>query len=95
MEKGRVIHSPLFLMRVMRSEGSTKFAAVAPKKIAKTAVDRNKLRRIIYNAIKTSYPRLVPSHHIGLFAKATAVGASFEVIAKDVHDLFVKAGILK
>lgn len=52
MKEGRVMHSPLFILRVIKNTEKTRVAAVVPKKIAKTAVLRNKLRRFMYDSAR-------------------------------------------
>jgi ribonuclease P protein component len=95
IEKGRVLHSPLFLVRVLPGKNA-RFAAVAPQKIAKTSVMRHKIRRQIYAAIQE------------LKKSASFSPAQVLIIAKDaIHtstpgdrssslkEVFVKAGIIK
>ncbi len=121
MEKGKIYHSPLFLMRVLehgkqeaeskekevrsKESGGIKIAAVAPKKIAPTAVLRNRIRRRMYEAVQaivsTSVPpaaqptasSMIPGTHAIIFAKTTAITAEFEGMAADLKTLFSKARI--
>jgi ribonuclease P protein component len=123
MEKGRVTHSPLFVMRTLgtqvvsikedgvrskrpagRAGGGSKgentrldirIAAVAPKKVAPTAVLRNSIKRHIYEAVQPLIASVTTSAgqgiHIIIFAKTEAVKADFKGIAADLKSLFVKA----
>jgi ribonuclease P protein component len=95
MEKGRVTHSPLFLMRIISGMPATKFAAVAPKKVAKTAVERNKIRRQTYDAIGICLPRVKTGTYAAVFAKEAGAKADRKEMVADIEKLFVKAGILK
>ena len=95
IEKGRVVHSPLFVLRVLPSTGATRIAAIAPKKFAKTAVSRNKIRRSIYNAVRPIFPTINKSVHVAIFAKPEILKADSANIASGVKDVFVKAGLLK
>ena len=52
MKIGGTLASPLFVFRYMESD-KPQYAFVAPKTVAKRAVDRNKLRRTGYNALNT------------------------------------------
>lgn len=118
MEKGRVTHSPLFIMRTLqhkedgvrskrpagRAGGGSKgentrldirIAAVAPKKVAPTAVLRNSIKRHIYEAVRPLIASITTSAgqgiHIIIFAKAEAVKTDFKAIVADLKALFVKA----
>jgi len=113
MEKGRVTHSPLFIMRTLGiqevrskekgvgSKGDSmldiRIAAVAPKKVAPTAVLRNGIKRHIYEAVRPLIASITMSAgqgvHVIIFAKAEAVKADFKAIGVDIKNLFAKAKI--
>ncbi len=107
MEKGRVTHSPLFLVRTLRDTKGVKFAAVAPKKIEKTAVGRNRARRLIYTAIAELYKDIKidleaesttkdsGGTHAIIFIKPSNGNIDQVAMISDLKQLFVKAGILK
>jgi ribonuclease P protein component len=95
MKNGRVVHSPLFLMRVEKGAPSTKFAAVASKKIAKTAVLRNKIQRKTYESVGSIIKKVLPGTRAILLAKAPAVTSDAKSTLSDIEQLFVKAGIIK
>lgn len=94
MEKGRVVHSPLFLVRILSGQADTKIAAVASKKVAKTAVVRNKTRRRIYEAVKDLKGNIL-NNHILIFAKPAVVSATLAELNQDLRSLFVKSGLLR
>lgn len=96
--KGRVFHSPFFLMRALPSGGAdaSKVAAVAPVKVAKTAVLRNRTRRRVYAAVRpVVIDTLKPGWHIILIAKPALLGQTTAEIARDIAALFVKAGLVR
>jgi ribonuclease P protein component len=95
MKNGRVVHSPLFLMRVQKNTPSTKFAAVASKKVAKTAVLRNKIQRKTYEAIGTCIKKVQPGTRAILLVKEGAISSTAKATLLDIEQLFVKAGIIK
>lgn len=95
MEKGKIIHSSLFLARILGGQKDTRIAAVTPKKIMKTAVARNKVRRKIYEAVKEFKLEIVSGVHILVFAKSTAIKSTQTEIVTDMRTLFVKAGLLR
>ena len=72
-----------------------RIAAVVPKKVSKTAVERNKMRRRIYEAVRKAHPDLPSSIHAALFAKQPAKTAEFAALKADIRELFTKTGIIK
>ncbi len=96
MEKGRVAHSPLFLLRYVSNTGvQSRFAAIVPVKVVKTAVGRNTLKRKTYEAVQKVYSRIAPGYKIALLAKSPAITASVTTIEADLKDLFVKAKLFQ
>jgi ribonuclease P protein component len=95
MKNGRVFHSPLFLMRAIQNASSTKFAAVASKKVAKTAVLRNKIQRHIYISLQSLIKNVIPGTRAILFPKEAALSKDKSVMTEEIQRLFVKAGIIK
>jgi ribonuclease P protein component len=94
IEKGKVIHSPLFIARALFGQKDDRVAAVAPVKIAKTAVIRNRTRRKMYEAVAALGQLPSKGAHTIIFAKAGAVTAQKEELVSDLKDLFVNIGIL-
>jgi ribonuclease P protein component len=53
--RAKTLKNPLFLIKYTKNEANTAFFAVAAsKKVFKTAVLRNKVRRRIYNALRST-----------------------------------------
>ena len=69
-------------------------ANVVPAKIAKKAVQRNQLRRKMYEVIRPIFKQITPGQHIVVFAKSAALLVTFEQLSKEMRDSFVKAGLL-
>ncbi len=53
LKKGRVLSSPFFRVKYIASGKETKASGVVSKKISKSAVKRNALRRKIYNVVSS------------------------------------------
>ncbi|MDQ3245229.1 MAG: ribonuclease P protein component [bacterium] len=64
----------------------SKISFIVPKKVAKTAVLRNKLRRIGYKSLENKLT-LVPSPLVGVFSFNKA---SFEDIDNEIKQIFSK-----
>ena len=97
LEKGRVVHSPFFVLRFISNDVGPKarLAAIAPQKTFRTAVSRNRTRRRIYEAVKPFYEQLPQHCTLLVFAKNPAGTASFVDLKKALKELFVKAGLMR
>lgn len=83
MKAGGSLGSPFFLFRYIKSD-KPQYAFVAPKGVAKKAVDRNKLRRIGYNALNLSSLK----NFSGIFFyKKQGKNASPQEIKEDIESL--------
>lgn len=90
---GKVVHSTLFSVRFLSGSGK-KFAAITPKKIIKTAVDRNFVRRKIYEALAPVVKAIKSDVHIAIFSKLTRKEikeTSLETISAELRNIFKKA----
>lgn len=91
---GRVQHGSFFWMRSLpiSLELPSRFAVVVPKKVAKTAVLRNKIKRIVYRAIEEAKEDISvgPSSCMSIFGvKSDISKIPFAEIAKEVKSLGV------
>lgn len=100
MEKGKPIHSPLFLVRLISiSDQNSKISAVIPNKVAKLASQRTRLRRVIYSALEKIQASFKPDFQAVIFAKPLFFKDKKVpdqiMIDAEIKTLFVKAGLLK
>ncbi len=95
MEEGKIFHSPLFLARLLKVEGVNRFSVAVPKKIAKTAVERNKIRRRFYSALRPLDPKISPSVQGVFIVKAPVIKSSLAEISSELKSFFVKIGLMK
>lgn len=86
--KGKIFKNKLFLLRVVSYQGvGSRFCFSVSKKVAKSAVVRNRWRRAGYRLIKPFIPKIKPNLLITL---------SFLTIPKDIEDVGINIGnILK
>jgi ribonuclease P protein component len=94
---GKVQHSKNFWMRsfLLPAGLPSRFAVAVSKKVAKTAVLRNKIKRIVYRAIETFGGDILsnqPSHMIIFGVKNDVSKASFVEITQEIKDLWLKKG---
>ncbi len=91
MDGGKTFSTPLFLFRFDKSD-LPKYAFVAPKGIFKSAVKRNKYRRIGYNIIRFISVRV----GMGVFIyKKQALMATTEEIKENILFILKKADIYR
>ena len=67
-----------------------KFACVVSKKIAARAVDRNRIRRLCKEALRTASDPVVHPPAIIFYAKKESKSATFQDIAADIKKLLAQ-----
>lgn len=82
-EKNLVFHTPSLFVRTI-SRKDFKAAVAVSKKVSKKAVDRNRLRRIIYDAL-FEY-RDIPAHML-ISVKKSAKDNASENIRREIKEL--------
>ncbi len=96
---GKMVHSTLFTARILKTanpkELGARFSVAVSKKIAKTAVERNNLRRRAYSSLRGIESRVPKGFHIVLLAKQPLLRAKLPAITQDLENLFVKSGLIK
>lgn len=91
MKKGAIVHGSLFSLRFLKNPLNTSaFSVVVAKKVAKTAVSRNKIRRRCYSILKKVQESLNNYYFIILFAKKGVEKASFADVKADIEKLAAK-----
>ncbi len=80
IKQGKTLSSPLFVFRYIPQD-KPQYAFVAPKGVAKKAVDRNYLRRKGYSALR-SYP--VKNYAGIFFYKKGTIKTPFKDIKQDI-----------
>jgi len=95
MDEGVVFHSPLFLLRLIKITGKSRFSVTVPKKVAKTAVERNKTRRCVYSSLSKHFDTILPGFYGVFIAKNTILTANLVKIDSDIKEVLGKSRILK
>lgn len=65
-KEGRMYKTPLFGLVVLKSE-KPKVGIIISKKISKKAVDRNRIKRLVYEAVGNSWNEFEKKGVMGLF----------------------------
>ncbi len=98
IEKGRSFHGNFLIVRVIpthSTQETSRFAVSVPKKVSKTAVGRNKLKRQVYVAIGRMEKNLKPNINVVIILKVGADKLKYKEIESEIGKVFVKSGILK
>ncbi len=93
--RGGSTSSPFFLLKILKStDGDTRFAVSVSKKVAPTAVMRNRTRRRVYSAIRPLLPRVATGFLVGVSVKKGGEKRAYEDIAQEIKELLTRARIL-
>ena len=90
---GKRFHSPL-LMLIYAPYEEFHASAVAPKKLARTAVLRNKFRRRIYDVFSRLHKERPFTGIFICIAKAGAPQVSYDTLKAELGELIRKTGLL-
>jgi ribonuclease P protein component len=85
MAQGRGRRADVLSLKMLATQGPFACAVVVSKKVAKSAVKRNSLRRSVYRALAVS--PLPPTGHAILFVLSSPKGAAFSAFSSDIKKL--------
>lgn len=95
MKKGGFLNSPFFTLRFLKNPlNTTHFSVVVSKKVAKTAVSRNKIRRRTYSLLKKLTKNSKNPYFAIFFSKSGVEKALFQNLELEIQKLLEKAKIL-
>lgn len=74
----------------------SRFAVVVSKKVHKSAVGRNRIRRRLYEIIRQELPKLNGAHDVAVMVFSSEVRTMpYEELVQTVRQLFAAAGLYK
>ena len=95
-QQGHSIVSPLLVLAWMPNDGSsTRVGFVVSKRIAKHAVDRNHMKRLLSEAMRDLIPRLPGGLDIVVSARQKANTANLRILEQDMITLLRRAKLLE
>lgn len=93
--RGINVSSPTFLLKFEKVPGQpTRFAVSVSKKVASTAVLRNRTRRRVYSVIREMLPNVKPGFVAAISVKKGGETLEHAAIVSQVKGIFSKAGII-
>ena len=86
--KGKLIQTPLFgLLISVSGQSKPRFGFIVSTKISSQAVVRNRLRRLLREAIRPLLPSISPGHDFIILAKHQALTAHLNQISHTFHEI--------
>ncbi len=94
---GTTTSSPFFLVKVLIGGGFDRAlcAVSVSKKIAPSAVDRNRTRRRVYSVLRGQWTRVRPGAVFGIVVKKGGESLPFEKLIHEVESVLVHARVLQ
>lgn len=95
---GRLVHSGFFTIKVKNTSGTSRFAVSVSKKIAKNAVDRNRIRRRTYSAVENLLKgknKMKKPFLVVFVSKKGVEKAEMNEIQSDIKASFIKNGFFE
>lgn len=96
--KGKAVRSQLFTIKYVPNthRKHPRFSVVVSKKVIKSAVGRNRIRRRLYEYIRTNMERLVEVHDVVIICTSAELRTlPFTQITEQLDQLFEKAHLYK
>src|SRR5687767_3278827 len=95
--QAKTIHSPLFTISYSRSSENqpTRFAFIISKKISKSAVERNTLKRKLAASIYSLLPTISPGFDVIIYIKKTLLEKNSEAIKEQLKNTLARTNLLK
>ena len=92
---GRRLATSLFSFQYSPSSADCRFSAVVSKKVSKTAVGRNRIRRRVYDTLRKLIPQMKNPSYAIFHAKPPVMNATLAETEREIAELLQKAGILE
>ena len=91
LQKGKVVHGTLFSLRfAQNTQKHNRYSVIVPKTVAKNAVDRNKIRRRIYEICRKGEGTHKKPYLYVIYTKKGSALLSYEKLTNEINGLFSK-----
>ncbi len=91
---GKSYAHPLIVLIAKQNERAITRIAVATGRSVGNAVQRNRAKRLIREAVRPLYPRIAPGWDVLLLARQPMAGAAWDQTRDAVHELLQRARLL-
>lgn len=95
--EGTVHQSETFGIAILKrgDDQPSRFAFIVSTRIAREAVDRNRFKRTMSEAVRLSSRDIVPGFDCVFLAKTTIIKIPTSSVMKEVRDGLIKSGLIK
>jgi ribonuclease P protein component len=94
-KRGRRVSSPLLTLSwTPNTEAQLRVGFVISKRVSRHAVDRNRLKRLLGEAIRPSLSLLAPGWDLVLYTRRETLSADLRALQSDIPELLRRARLL-
>ena len=95
LEKGKNYHTENFSLKVFRyGNNDSRFSVAVPKKLEKSAVKRNTMKRLMYGLLHQLFP-IVKQGNLSVFFLRKKINAKFLLLLNnDIKKVLKNAGVI-
>lgn len=90
LRRGKMHHSTSFGMASLKYEGPVKIGIIISNKISKSAVERNRIKRVVRAVARDYLKKRTLGCKLVFLAKKPSSGAESSLISNDVEELLKK-----
>jgi len=95
MRTGKRVFADAFQMTIVSNTlPVSRFACIVSKKIAKHAVDRNRMKRIVSESIRLLLPKIKPGFDCVIVAKKNFSDSNTKDVETVIHEILEKNNLL-
>jgi len=97
-KNGQAIRSRLITIKYIENtrRQHSRFAVVVSKKVHKSAVGRNRIRRRVYEVVRLEMPKFKSPHDVAVMVfSSELISLPQEELAETIRDLFTQADLYK
>jgi len=94
--KGRLVRSPIIVLKVVRTKRQyTRFGFSISTKVSKHAIIRNRIKRQLRAIINELLDSIIEGYDIGVLVRPAIVGKQYKNIAKTLTSLLQQAKVVR
>lgn len=94
LSRGKTFQGDFLSLRIAKTKDNTKTTFIASKKVAKSAVARNRLRRRGYAALTNFIKKIPEGNLLAFYFKTGAEKISYQETSREVKGLLIRARLM-
>lgn len=95
---GKAVRSQYFTVKYTANKhrSNSRFSVVVSKKVIKSAVARNRIRRRVYEYVRINLPKITETHDIVIICTSGEIRSiPYEQVRQQLDELFTKAELYR